>query len=408
MSDSNLHQNTSEDQGVPSGAPATTGTAPAPENVPGEGEHKSKTFTRRSVLAMAGCGVAGLVVGGVLASWGVTSKSIASGRIEIRTTPTKMIVTDRARCSGCQRCEMACTLKNDGRVCQHIARVRVWPNYNFGASVDTKDGIYDNCEFTVEHCKQCADPACMNYCPVHAIYADEESGARTVDTKKCIGCYACRVACQRQNDLLPDESFIRLILGDTYVNMTIDNITSGKPMGVYNQGDEWEMFLRITTNNIRVSFIAFAFGLFFSAGTLWILFSNGMMIGAFEYFFYKYGLLAHSVMSVWAHGTFEITSVIIAGAAGLIMGNSFLFPGTYPRLFSFRRGAVRGVKIVAGLVPFFILAGVIESYITRYADAMPVVGALCIGISAVGVIGYFIVYPVIIGRRQKLNEGEID
>ena len=96
-----------------------------------------------------------------------------------------------------------------------------------------------------------------------------------------------------------DESFIRLILGDTYVNMTIDNITSGKPMGVYNQGDEWEMFLRITTNNIRVSFIAFAFGLFFSAGTLWILFSNGMMIGAFEYFFYKYGLLAHSVMSVW-------------------------------------------------------------------------------------------------------------
>ena len=65
--------------------------------MPGEGEHKSKTFTRRSVLAMAGCGVAGLVVGGVLASWGVTSKSIASGRIEIRTTPTKMIVTDRAR-----------------------------------------------------------------------------------------------------------------------------------------------------------------------------------------------------------------------------------------------------------------------------------------------------------------------
>ena len=62
----------------------------------------------------------------------------------------------------------------------------------------------------------------------------------------------------------------------------------------------------------------------------------------------------------------------------------------------------------AKLVPFFILAGVIESYITRYADAMPVVGALCIGISAVGVIGYFIVYPVIIGRRQKLNEGEID
>lgn len=205
-----------------------------------------------------------------------------------------------------------------------------------------------------------------------------------------------------------DESFVRLILGDTYVNMTIDNITSGKPMGVYSQGDEWEMFLWITTNNIQVAFVAFVYGLFFSAGTLWILFSNGIMIGAVEYFFFKYGLWAHSAMSVWAHGTFEITSIIIAGAAGLIMGNSFLFPGTYPRLFSFRRGAMRGVKIVAGLVPFFILAGVIESCITRYADARPVIGAVCIGISVIGVIGYFVVYPVIIGRSQRLNEEEID
>ena len=190
MSDSNLNQNTSEDTSFPAAAPETNASAPAPQSAGPEEEPKQKTFTRRTVLAMAG-----LVVGGVLASWGVTSASIASGRIEIRTTPTKMIVTDRARCSGCQRCEMMCTLKNDGRVCQHIARVRVWPNYNFGASVDTKDGIYDNCEFTVEHCKQCADPACMNYCPVHAIYADEESGARTVDTKKCIGCGMCSQAC---------------------------------------------------------------------------------------------------------------------------------------------------------------------------------------------------------------------
>lgn len=159
----------------------------------------SKTFTRRSVLAMAGCGVAGLVAGGVLASWGVTERSIASGRIDIRTTPTKMIVTDRARCSGCQRCEMMCTLKNDGRVCQHIARVRVWENYNYGAGADTGEGTYGlgdgACEFTVEHCKQCADPQCANYCPVHAISSDPETGARVVDAKICIGCGMCSQAC---------------------------------------------------------------------------------------------------------------------------------------------------------------------------------------------------------------------
>ena len=194
MSDSNLHHNASEIQDA-------QGAAPAPE-----GEHKSKTFTRRSVLAMAGCGVAGLVVGGVLASWGVTSKSIASGRIEIRTTPTKMIVTDRARCSGCQRCEMMCTLKNDGRVCQHIARVRVWENYNWGTGPDSPDGIYKNCEFTIEHCKQCEDPACANYCPVHAIHADEETGARVVDAERCIGCGMCSQACPWNMPVVDSET----------------------------------------------------------------------------------------------------------------------------------------------------------------------------------------------------------
>lgn len=203
MSDSNLNQNTSEDRDARANGPeaAPSAAAPAPE-----GEPKQKFFTRRTVLAMAGCGVAGLAVGGVLASWGVTSKSIASGRIEIRTTPTKMIVTDRARCSGCQRCEMMCTLKNDGRVSQHIARVRVWQNYNWGTNPDGPDGIYKNCEFTVEHCKQCADAACMEYCPVHAIYASEDNGARMVDADRCIGCGMCASACPWNMPRVDSES----------------------------------------------------------------------------------------------------------------------------------------------------------------------------------------------------------
>ena len=158
-------------------------------------EKPQRTVTRRDVLAMAGCGVAGLVVGGVLASWGVTQERIASGDLGLRTTPTKMIVTDRARCSGCQRCEMMCTLKNDKRVCQHIARVRVWDNYYWGASPDTGEGTFGNCQFTVEHCKQCLDPQCAKYCPVHAIHADKDTGARVVDENRCIGCGMCSQAC---------------------------------------------------------------------------------------------------------------------------------------------------------------------------------------------------------------------
>ena len=178
---------------------AEAATATENEGAPEEVKPK-RQMTRRQVLAMAGCGVAGLIVGGVLASWGVTSQSIASGRVDIRHTATKMIVTDRARCSGCQRCEMMCTLKNDGRVCQNIARVRVWDNYYWGTSPDTGEGEFGDgnpgaCEFTVEHCKQCADAWCMKYCPVHAIKPDEKTGARTVDPTICIGCGMCAQAC---------------------------------------------------------------------------------------------------------------------------------------------------------------------------------------------------------------------
>ena len=140
-----------------------------------------KTVTRRQVLAMAGCGVAGLVVGGVLASWGVTERSIASGRIDIRTTPTKLIVTDRARCSGCQRCEMMCTLKNDGRVCQHIARVRVRDNYNWGPGADTGQGSFGE-------------------------GVSEENGARMVDSDLCIGCGMCAQACPWNMPRIDTES----------------------------------------------------------------------------------------------------------------------------------------------------------------------------------------------------------
>ena len=179
-------------ENLPQDASANTAESGTTEETTGKKKH---VFTRRDVLAMCGCGVVGLVAGGVLASWGVTERSIASGRIDIRTTPLKMIVTDRAKCSGCQRCEMACTLKNDGRVCQHIARVRVWDNYYFGPGVDTGDGIFEDCEFTIEHCKQCENPWCANYCPVHAIYADPQTGARVVDDSVCIGCGMCSQAC---------------------------------------------------------------------------------------------------------------------------------------------------------------------------------------------------------------------
>jgi uncharacterized membrane protein SpoIIM required for sporulation len=198
-----------------------------------------------------------------------------------------------------------------------------------------------------------------------------------------------------------DDSFIRLILGDDYVNMTIENIKNGDALAVYKSGSSVMMFWEITTNNIFVGLKTFGSGIFLGVGTILSLFYNGVMLGAFQYFFYTYGLLQQSVLTVWLHGTIEISVIIVSGCAGLVLGNSILFPGTYSRLDSFQMGAKQGLKIVIGTVPFFIIAGFIESFITRHARASYFFDAVLISLSLILIIGYFVVYPVWLHKKAK-------
>ena len=197
-----------------------------------------------------------------------------------------------------------------------------------------------------------------------------------------------------------DNTFTRLILGDSYVNMTLENIAKGDPMGVYKDMGQLEMFFMITFNNVRVSLMAFAFGLLFSVGTGFLLFQNGVMLGAFQYFFHQKGLFITSFLSIWIHGTLEISAIVIAGGAGLVMGNSMLFPATYPRLESFKRGAKKGLKIVIGLIPLFIMAGFLESYVTRLTDWHWLAKAAIILSSAVFIVFYFVIYPAQLHKKH--------
>ncbi len=197
-----------------------------------------------------------------------------------------------------------------------------------------------------------------------------------------------------------DDGFVRLIMGDAYVNMTIENIKNNDPMAVYKKANEIEMFLGITLNNVRVSFYAFAFGVFFSVGAGYILFSNGVMLGAFFYFFIQRGLFYESFRTVWIHGALEISAIVIAGAAGMVIGNSILFPGTFKRRDSFRFGAKNGVKIVFGLIPIFIVAGFLEGFVTRHTEMSDWIAFPIIISSFAFMIYYFIIYPYNLQRKQ--------
>lgn len=197
-----------------------------------------------------------------------------------------------------------------------------------------------------------------------------------------------------------DSTFVRLILGDGYVNMTLENIKNGNPTQVYSSSGPVEMFLLITRNNILVSFMVFVYGIFLSIGTGFYLFYNGLMVGTFVSFFYGENELAQAFPVIMLHGTIELSSIVIAGAAGFVMGNSLLFPGTYSRLASFKMGALKGLKIVIGLAPFFILAGFIESFITRFAFMHWSLKVLIISTSAALMIYYFILYPIKLKRNE--------
>lgn len=207
-----------------------------------------------------------------------------------------------------------------------------------------------------------------------------------------------------------DDRFVRLILGNEYVNMTNENITKGDPFAVYKDKQEFFMFFRIALNNIYVSVSTYVLGIFLSVGTLFSLIRNGIMLGSFEYYFFSKGLGWESVLVIWIHGTLEISAIIIAGAAGLVLGNSLLFPKTYSRLISLKRGAKEGLKIIIGLIPVFICAAFLEGFITRHTEMPLWLSISILAASFFFIVWYVIIYPNILYRstlnNQPNNEAE--
>lgn len=190
-----------------------------------------------------------------------------------------------------------------------------------------------------------------------------------------------------------DPQFVSSILGREYVSMTQKNIEQGDPMAVYKQSHQVDMFLGITLNNLFVAFRTYVLGIFLGIGTLASLLYNGIMVGCFQYYFIERGLFVESSLTIWLHGTLEISSIILAGGAGLTLGSGLIFPGTYSRLQSLQIAGIRSLKLMLGITPVFVLAAIIESFLTRYTDAPAILKVILILLSAAYIIGYFVVYP---------------
>ncbi len=160
-----------------------------------------KEYSRRQFLKMSGKGLAGIsMTAAMLSLFGCTQKQVEEGVVDLIATPTALLVANRAKCTGCQRCETNCTLTNDGKAQPYLARLRVRDSVVFGAEEVPADymhggGFLGEWDMGPETCKQCADPACVKACGFGALAADPATGTRVVDEQKCVGCGACAAAC---------------------------------------------------------------------------------------------------------------------------------------------------------------------------------------------------------------------
>ncbi|HEY1192888.1 stage II sporulation protein M [Flavobacterium sp.] len=197
-----------------------------------------------------------------------------------------------------------------------------------------------------------------------------------------------------------DQDFVRLILGDEYVNMTLENIKNGNPMAVYGSGSNWGSFIGITVNNLFVGAKCYFYGIFAGIGTFTIFLQNCIMLGSFQYFFYEQGVFWKSVRGIWIHGSMEIFAIVIETTAGFILGASILFPKTFSRLNSFKIGFKNSFKIFLSTFPFTISAGFLEGFITRYSIDMPNwLSSFIILITLAIISFYYLIYPFIVHKK---------
>jgi uncharacterized membrane protein SpoIIM required for sporulation len=118
------------------------------------------------------------------------------------------------------------------------------------------------------------------------------------------------------------------------------------------------------TNNISVALLAFAGGLTCGVVTGWILFQNGFMLGVVFKLCADYGLVVALLGFIASHGLLEISSIVIAGGAGLVVAQALLNPGSYSRSDALAQQGRSAVRMAVACIPALVIAGCIEAFVS--------------------------------------------
>jgi uncharacterized membrane protein SpoIIM required for sporulation len=123
----------------------------------------------------------------------------------------------------------------------------------------------------------------------------------------------------------------------------------------------------IMTHNLTVCFMAFASGILFGLGPLYVMFFNGLLLGVIGVACQQHGMAVDLWSFVAPHGALELPAIILSGAAGLRLGRGVLFPGIYRWRDAIGLAGAEATRMIAGIIPLLVVAGTLEGFFSPSA-----------------------------------------
>ena len=160
---------------------------------------------------------------------------------------------------------------------------------------------------------------------------------------------------------------------------------------------------QLFTNNLQVSLIAFALGITLGIGTAWLMFSNGVLLGALAAVFAQAGQMRAFATGVLPHGVLEIPAILIAGGAGLLLAQGIFRARPWPRRDELARLGKESLLLVSGCVPLMMVAAILEAFVARAPDWF-ITSGVKLGVAAVVGLA-FAAYVCLGGWRRQAGEG---
>jgi uncharacterized membrane protein SpoIIM required for sporulation len=160
----------------------------------------------------------------------------------------------------------------------------------------------------------------------------------------------------------------------------------------------------LLTHNITVTLVAFAVGIVFGVGSAWLMFYNGIMLGALGAVFVEAGQTLAFATGVLPHGVLEIPAMILGGAAGFVLAQGIIQVKPWPRMEELARRGKESLLLVSGCFPLLIVAGILEAGVARAPEWFLASG---IKLAVAGVFAtLFLIYTLLLGWGKAASPAE--